>query len=71
MYNGYTGAFASFFQTGDPNTHKLTDSTQPGVSSIKTDNQFVIKSDGFANVKITQLKKRCVFWREHAASVPV
>lgn len=71
VYNGYTGSFASFFQTGDPNAHKITDSSQPGVPSVKQGGEFVIKSDGFANTKATQLDKRCAFWQKYGSSVPV
>jgi hypothetical protein len=54
IYSGFTGAFASFFQTGDPNANK-----------------FIIKSDRFENVKVEMLDKRCGFWREVAADVPI
>jgi len=31
----------------------------------------VIKSDGFENVKVDMLDKRCGFWREVAVNVPI
>jgi hypothetical protein len=72
IYEGYAGAFASFFQTGDPNAHKLTNSSQPGVpDSWKTGEQFVIAADGFQNVKTDMLKTRCDFWRELACDIPI
>ena len=42
-YEGFTGAFASFMATGDPNAHKLTNASEPGVpDSWRTEEQFVI-----------------------------
>ncbi|KAH9219016.1 putative carboxylesterase [Leptodontidium sp. 2 PMI_412] len=72
IYNGFTGAFASFFQTGDPNTNKLTDSSQPGVPEIwKTGKEFVVNSDGFENLRVDVLAKRCAFWKDVAEFVPI
>ncbi|GAI84944.1 unnamed protein product [marine sediment metagenome] len=71
IYDGYAGAFASFFQTGDPNAHKLTNSSQPGVpESRQTNEEFVIEADGFENVPTNMLKKRCDFWRSVADEIP-
>lgn len=71
MYEGFAGAFASFFQTGDPNTHKLTNASQPGVPETwSTGKEFVISEDGFHNVKIRELRERCDFWRQSARDVP-
>jgi hypothetical protein len=72
IYSGFTGAFASFFLTGDPNANKLTNESEPGVpENWATGEEFVIKSDGFENVKVEMLDKRCGFWREVAADVPI
>ncbi|PYH45852.1 alpha/beta-hydrolase [Aspergillus saccharolyticus JOP 1030-1] len=72
IYDGYAGAFASFFQTGNPNAHKLTNASQPGVPLLgSTSQEFVIAADGFENVPVVELKERCAFWREVAARVPV
>ncbi|OGE52631.1 hypothetical protein PENARI_c009G10437 [Penicillium arizonense] len=72
VYEGYAGAFSSFFQTGDPNAHKVTNASQPGVPELqRTKKEFVIVDDGFENVKLDQLKKRCDFWRKLAKEVPV
>jgi len=66
------GAYASWFQTGDPNAHKLTDDTQPQVpSSWRTGEQFVVRDGGFEVVKIDALGKRCGFWRQLADFVPI
>ncbi|KFZ03620.1 hypothetical protein V502_10798 [Pseudogymnoascus sp. VKM F-4520 (FW-2644)] len=71
IYEGFAGAFASFFQTGDPNAHKLTDASHLGVpESRSTGNEFVISEDGFHNVKIDALRERCEFWRQSAKDVP-
>ncbi|OBT69896.1 hypothetical protein VE03_00662 [Pseudogymnoascus sp. 23342-1-I1] len=71
IYVGFAGAFASFFQTGDPNAHKLTDATVLGVPENRsTGKEFVISEDGFHNVKISALRERCEFWRQSAKDVP-
>lgn len=71
IYKGYAGAFASFFQTGDPNAHKLTNASEPGVPDNKlTQKEFVIEADGFANVPATELLARCDFWRSVAYEIP-
>lgn len=72
MYLGYAGAFASFFQTGDPNAHKLSNSTELGVPELqKTGEEFVIVDHGFENVRLVQLKKRCDFWRSIGKGIPI
>jgi hypothetical protein len=72
IYDGFTGAFASFFQTGDPNAHKLTNGSEPGVpENWQTGEEFVIESGGFENIKVEMLNERCGFWREVAADVPI
>ncbi|KAJ5348991.1 hypothetical protein MYU51_011737 [Penicillium brevicompactum] len=72
VYEGYAGAFASFFQTGDPNAHKVTNSSQPGVPLLKsTGEEFLIVDDGFENVKLAELKSRCDFWRSLGKKIPV
>ena len=72
IYDGFTGAFASFFQTGDPNAHKLTNGSEPGVlDNWRTGEEFVIESGGFDNIKVNMLNERCGFWREVAADVPI
>lgn len=72
VYKGYAGAFASFFQTGDPNAHKLTDSSKQGVPVLQnTGEEFVIVDDGFENIRLSELKKRCDFWRKVGKQIPV
>ncbi|RAL15105.1 putative carboxylesterase [Aspergillus homomorphus CBS 101889] len=63
IYEGYAGAFASFFQTGNPNAHKLTNTSEPGVPLLRTTEEFVITAEGFENVKLAALEERCAFWR--------
>ncbi|KAK3635245.1 hypothetical protein LTR56_014854 [Elasticomyces elasticus] len=71
IYDGYTGAFASFFQTGDPNAHKLTNTSQPGVpESNLLNEEFVIKENGFTTVPTSILGKRCDFWKSVAIEIP-
>jgi hypothetical protein len=72
IYEGFTGSFASFFATGDPNAHKLTNSSEPGVpDSWMTGEEFVIATTGFSNVKAEKLDERCGFWSENAGDVPI
>ncbi|TVY41690.1 putative secreted lipase [Lachnellula occidentalis] len=72
IYEGYTGAFASFFQTGDPNSHKVTNTSVPGVpENWETGQEFVIQEEGFRNLRVQELNERCGFWRQVAGDVPV
>jgi len=75
IYSGFTGSFASFFQTGDPNAHKLTNSSEPGVpENWRTGEEFVIESGGFDNVRVdgvSGLDVRCGLWRSVAGDVPI
>ncbi|KAF9886570.1 hypothetical protein FE257_011342 [Aspergillus nanangensis] len=59
VYHGYAGAFASFFQTGDPNAHKLTGAEVLGVPRLReTGLEFVVTEDGFENWEVTGLRER-------------
>ncbi|PBP20955.1 carboxylesterase [Diplocarpon rosae] len=71
IYNGFTGAIASFLQTGDPNKLKLTNATQSGVPELETELEFLIRKSGLESAGITQLKRRCEFWKEVGRDVPV
>ncbi|EPS29246.1 hypothetical protein PDE_04195 [Penicillium oxalicum 114-2] len=72
VYEGYAGAFASFFQTGDPNAHKLTNGSILGVPELKRKKEeFVIVDRGFENVHLAQLQKRCDFWQSLGRKIPV
>ncbi|KAF2237008.1 carboxylesterase [Viridothelium virens] len=72
IYEGYTGAFASFFATSDPNAHKLTNASQPGVPESKDiGEEFAILSDGFGNVNTNMLAKRCDYWLSVAEKIPI
>ncbi|CZR50891.1 probable carboxylesterase [Phialocephala subalpina] len=65
-------AFASFFQTGNPNAHKLTNSSIPGVpENWRTGEEFVVEADGFEKLKVDELGERCGFWRQVADDVPI
>ncbi|CAD0084795.1 unnamed protein product [Aureobasidium vineae] len=70
-YQGYAGAFASFFETGDPNAHKLTNETVAGVPELQTETQFLVSEDGFSQVSIAQLSQRCDYWRSVAHKIPI
>lgn len=72
VYQGFTGAFASFFQTGDPNGNKLTAKSQSGVPEAKrTGREFVIGENTFINVEMKGLKERCSFWLDVAGEVHI
>ncbi|KAF2765339.1 carboxylesterase [Teratosphaeria nubilosa] len=72
IYQGYAGAFASFFQTADPNAHKLTPGNVAGVPETKETNQeFVVEADGFSTVEIGQLQARCAFWLGIGGEIPL
>lgn len=70
-YHGYTGAFASFFMTSDPNALKLTGNNDSGVPPLSENEEFNINAAGFANINLTQFKTRCDFWRTVAAKIPI
>ncbi|ORY62210.1 carboxylesterase [Pseudomassariella vexata] len=70
-YQGYAGAFASYFMTGDPNALKLTAENVTGVPPLKSGQEFVVNAQGFSTADLTQFKERCDFWRTHAPKVPI
>ncbi|KAH9902289.1 putative carboxylesterase [Xylariomycetidae sp. FL2044] len=70
-YQGYAGAMASFFMTGDPNALKLTADTITGVPNLESGEQFVINSEGFTTSSLAQLEARCKFWEEMAPKIPI
>ncbi|KAL1613109.1 hypothetical protein SLS60_001341 [Paraconiothyrium brasiliense] len=70
-YKAYAGAMASFVQTGDPNAHKVTNSSVVGVPSLKDGEQFVIRSGEIANSNVDQLEKRCAFWLSVGDRIPI
>ncbi|CAG8960762.1 hypothetical protein HYFRA_00002299 [Hymenoscyphus fraxineus] len=72
IYRGFTGAFASYFQTGDPNGNKLTDDAQAGVAEAKsTGMEFVIAENGLFDVEMKLLEERCAFWLDVANEVRI
>ncbi|KAL4925007.1 Alpha/Beta hydrolase protein [Aspergillus undulatus] len=74
-YKGFAGAFGSFFQTGDPNAHKLTGNEAVGVPELKKGNEkeWVISGgeEGFGHVRLGELKGRCEFFERVGGRVPV
>ncbi|KAL4910253.1 hypothetical protein BDW74DRAFT_173710 [Aspergillus multicolor] len=72
IYRGFAGAFGSFFQTGDPNAHKLTAADVFGVPELhETGKEWIIGPDGFGQVELEELKERCEFLRSVGKSIPV
>ncbi|KAF2270963.1 putative carboxylesterase [Lojkania enalia] len=70
-YDGYTGAMASFVQTGNPNAHKITNSTMVGVPNIQRGKQFLVRKSGLADGGTNMLAQRCDFWLKQGSKVPI
>ncbi|KAL5113897.1 hypothetical protein ACEQ8H_008218 [Pleosporales sp. CAS-2024a] len=70
-YQGYAGAMASFVQTGDPNAHEVTNARVVGLPETKTGQQFLVTSTGLEIGNATMLDKRCAFWLDISAEIPV
>ncbi|KAK5651358.1 hypothetical protein OQA88_12591 [Cercophora sp. LCS_1] len=70
-YQGFTGAIASFFMTGDPNALKLTNSSVQGAPPFASGKQFVVTPESFDQVGYGQLKARCDFWKTMAHKIPI
>lgn len=71
IYHGYTGAFASFFETDNPNALKLTGANDSGVPPLASGKEFNINADGTIDIQLTQFKTRCAFWKSVAAKIPI
>lgn len=71
IYQGFAGAYASLIQTGNPNTNKLTNSSEAAVPNIRMGNEWVIAMSGITTTKIERLKERCGFWMDVAGNVPI
>jgi hypothetical protein len=50
---------------------KLTATNVSRVPDLRNGEEFVIAAEGFSAVKITQLEKRCQFWKDMAPKVPL
>ena len=70
-YQGFAGAFASFFETGNPNILKLTNSSIPGVPDFSSQEELVITPESFDSVNYSMLEERCEFWKQIAGKVPI
>ena len=70
-YEAYTGAMASFVQTGDPNAHKITNSSIAGVPSVDRGRQFVVRKNGVAEGPTESLERKCAFWLKIGDKVPI
>ncbi len=57
--------------TGDPNALKLTADDVAGMPPLDSGEEFVINSEGFTSVELTQFKERCDLWGELAPRVPM
>lgn len=62
---------ASFVQTGDPNKHKLTNASVPGVPDVEKGEQFLVTAEGLRQGPIQQLEERCAFWLDVSKRVPI
>lgn len=70
-YQGYAGAMASFVQTGDPNAHKVTNASVPGVPNVEKGKQLLVTADGLRQGGIRQLEDRCAFWLDVSKRIPI
>ncbi|KAI4950896.1 hypothetical protein J4E86_007404 [Alternaria arbusti] len=70
-YQGYAGALGSFIQTGDPNAHKVTNSSIPGVPGVEEGKQFLVTASGLRQGGIALLEERCKYWAGVSQRVPV
>jgi carboxylesterase type B len=70
-YEAYAGAMASFVQTGDPNTHKVTEESVVGVPEIGSGEQFLVTAEGLKQGRVGLLEERCGFWLSVAGRVPI
>lgn len=70
-YTAYAGAMASFVQTGDPNAHKITNSSIVGVPPLNEGKQFVVRSGSITNGNVNRLEKRCAFWLSVGSRIPI
>jgi len=61
----------SFIQTGDPNAHKVTNSSIPGVPDVEEGKQFLVTASGLRQGGITLLEERCKYWAGVSQRVPV
>ncbi|KAL7272292.1 hypothetical protein RUND412_004909 [Rhizina undulata] len=71
LYEGYAGSFASFIQTGSPNTNKLTNDSVVSWPEVSTGEKWVMTADGFEVDTLAVLATRCDFWRGLGESIPV
>jgi hypothetical protein len=62
---------ASFVQTGDPNTHKVTNASVVGVPRVDDGKQLLVTAEGLRLSKTEMLGHRCAFWLEVADKIPV
>jgi hypothetical protein len=62
---------ASFIQTGDPNLHKVTNSSIPGIPNVEEGKQFLVTASGLRQGGINALEERCKYWAGVSQRVPV
>ena len=70
-YEGFAGAMASFFQTGDPNALKLTALSVPEVPPLSSHKEYVITETGFTTLDYGLLEERCNFWKSIGPKIPI
>ncbi|KAI0022170.1 carboxylesterase [Xylariomycetidae sp. FL0641] len=70
-YEGYAGAMASFFMTGDPDALKLTGCNASGVPALDSGREWTVTAQGFTATSLAGFARRCGFWRGVAPKVPI
>jgi hypothetical protein len=61
---------ASFVQTGDPNSHKVTNTSFPEVPTVVLNKQFVVQAGGVKVGDTEALQRRCAFWKAEGKNLP-
>ncbi|KAH8649083.1 Alpha/Beta hydrolase protein [Xylariales sp. PMI_506] len=69
LYQGLAGAYSSYVQTGDPNAHKLTNSSIREAPNIHTGLQYSFGSHGIRTGRLVELPERCGFWLSIASEI--
>ncbi|KAH7305825.1 acetylcholinesterase [Stachybotrys elegans] len=70
-YQGYAGALASFFATGDPNKLKLTEPAVAGTPKLASGKRWIIDEAGFGTGDVALIKQRRNLWRRLSHKIPI
>jgi carboxylesterase type B len=71
IYEAFAGSFASFFQTGNPNSYEKGLRKNDRVPEIRTGLEMLVTSEGLSATPLPMLEERCSFWQTVGGQVPV